>query len=83
MNYPIGTRVEVVDAVAARVGENPTPQHIGRQGVLTGEKATAYKVNGEVVYRGSTPEITLDNGDIVYGDECWWKPLDPPGSKEA
>lgn len=21
-------------------------------------------------------KITLDNGDVIYGYECWWEPID-------
>lgn len=53
--------------------------HVGKEGL-------AEKVESPVALEGlpegwsvSMPgrvRITLDDGNILYGDECWWVPLD-------
>jgi len=68
MKYPI--RCEIIDVVGHNYRVGPfladTPEkskpHIGKQGI-------AEKINGDV-------KITLDDGNILYGWGCWWKPTD-------
>ena len=51
-----------------------------------GDKVEVFSANmkdnlGDGVYlgdvetpMGSSPEINLDNGETIYGFECWWMP---------
>ena len=67
IKYP--TRCEIIDVTGVEVfpgilGNVPdvSKQHIGKKGL-------AEKIN-ELDVR-----ITLDDGTIIYGYECWWKPI--------
>jgi hypothetical protein len=61
----------------------------GRVGAICGNKDGVIEVFGYGVYEGDhvppeeaggfnlgipNPRIKLDNGDTVYGCECWWGP---------
>ena len=66
INYPI--RCEILDVTGQEVFpgfEGRTPDeskpHIGKQGL-------AEEVEDNV-------RITLDDGSVLWGYECWWKPL--------
>lgn len=66
VKYP--TRCEILDVTGMEVlpglqGKTPkiSKPHIGKQGL-------AEKI-------GNNVRITLDDGTIIYGYECWWKPL--------
>ena len=73
MNYPI--RCQIVDPMGATVNiggedfQSKTPPksipHIGKKGL-------AERVRGDV-------RITLDDGNIIYGYECWWIPIEEAG----
>ncbi len=66
MEYPVRckiidvTGVEVFEGIIGNTPEVSKP-HIGKTGL-------AEKVGGKV-------KITLDDGNILYGHECWWEPL--------
>lgn len=51
----------------------PYPEHVGKTGTITGTKKV-----GEGF---SSPVITLDDGTVLRGYECWWEPV--AGAKEA
>jgi hypothetical protein len=68
IEYP--TRCEIIDVTGKRHPRVPywnlkTPSesipHIGKQG-------TAYRSREGVT-------IELDDGNIIHGHECWWKPI--------
>lgn len=66
IKYP--TRCEIIDVTGHEVLpgiEGMTPEeskpHIGKQGL-------AEEINGNV-------RITLDDGEVIFGYECWWKPV--------
>ena len=66
--YP--TRCEIVDVTGQEVLpgiEGRTPEkskpYIGQQGVADRTD------DGNI-------KIILDNGDVLYGYECWWKPIE-------
>ena len=68
ITYPI--RCEVIDVTGVEVfpgvlGKTPeeSKQHVGKRGL-------AERVNDLGGVR-----ITLDDGSVVYGYECWWKPI--------
>jgi hypothetical protein len=65
--YP--TRCRIVDIAGQDIGGGfvaKTPEvskpHIGQEGI-------AELIDGWDV------RITLDNGNIIHGYECWWEPL--------
>lgn len=66
MEYPV--RCKIVDVTGQKkLGfELKTPEtsvpHIGKKGVAN------LLENGRVM-------ITLDDGSIIYGDECWWSKI--------
>lgn len=66
MKYPV--RCRIVDAAGVEMAPGVfarTPdismEHIGKEG-------TAEEVGRRV-------RITLDDGNILYGEECWWKAI--------
>lgn len=75
ITYP--TRCRIVDAggfqlsdvLAARTPEVSVP-HIGKEGWAAMEFDGPLDNTGQVV-------ITLDDGTVLFGYECWWVPLDP------
>jgi len=67
MEYP--TRCRIIDVTGKEVfpgieGRTPdmSKSHIGKEGIA--EKLDEWTVR-----------ITLDDGAILYGYECWWTPL--------
>ena len=67
MKYP--TRCEIIDVTGReKFGlklrtPDESKTYIGQTGLA--ERAEP----------GSRVKITLDSGGIIYGDECWWRPL--------
>ena len=67
ITYPTRCQIVDVDGLDHKVGpytaRTPTKSHahIGKQG-------TAERVSGDV-------RITLDDGAIIMGFECWWVPI--------
>jgi hypothetical protein len=70
IKYP--TRCRIVDATGGRLGPYPTktPEvskpHIGKEG------------SAELMRDGNV-RITLDDGNILWGVECWWVPINEEG----
>lgn len=72
MKYPV--RARIVDAAGTPIGPlgsglvAATPEssrpHVGKEGL-------AERVDGLV-------RITLDDGAVLWGYECWWEPLPTP-----
>jgi len=51
----------------------PHPEHEGKEGTITGEKdilAWSTKLKPFFV-----PIITLDDGTVLEGSECWWEKI--------
>ena len=68
IEYP--TKCKIVDVNDKEVfssmkGNTPeiSKPHIGKKGVASKDE------HGRVI-------IQLDDGNIIYGYECWWKPID-------
>ncbi len=65
IEYPV--RCQIIDVFDVVVGnfQYKTPEvskpHIGKYGL-------AEEIEGKV-------KITLDDGNIIYGYECWWMPI--------
>jgi hypothetical protein len=73
MKYPTRCRIvdvsgnEVFPGLTANTPEISKP-HIGKLGL-------AEKINDIV-------RITLDDGNLLYGYECWWEPIIPEPSPD-
>ena len=67
MDYPVRCEIidvddkEVFPGIMGKTSEI-SRDHIGKQGIA--EKL------GDIV------KITLDDGNVLYGYECWWEPID-------
>ena len=68
VEYP--TRCKIIDVTGQEVFpgvEGRTPDaskpHIGKEGLA------------ELVNDGEAVQITLDDGSVLMGSECWWQPL--------
>jgi hypothetical protein len=59
----IGTRVQIVEVVNGRV------ELEGQQGIIVDMVRLAADLFG---IECDTPRIQLDNGETIYGHECWW-----------
>lgn len=71
--YPV--RARIIDVVGVEVfpgvmGATPdvSKPHIGKEGL-------AELVDG--LMGPDTVRITLDDGSVLYGYECWWEPVEP------
>lgn len=62
--YPTRCKIVGVDGEEWRGMKIATPDvsrpHIGKEGLA------------ELVGDGGRVKITLDNGVVLYGEECWW-----------
>jgi len=66
VEYPVRCRIvnatgELIPGIERRTPEESKP-HIGKEGLV--EKVDEYSVR-----------ITLDDGTILWGYDCWWIPL--------
>lgn len=63
----IGKRVKIIKAEGLTfVGlpcRDSSPEHIGKEGTI------------RALTQSGIPEIHLDDGSIVFGYDCWWRPL--------
>ena len=67
MKYPV--RCEIIDAAGKMVFPGIKAKTPDASKPHIGEKGLAEKI-------GDNVRITLDNGSILWGYECWWRPLD-------
>lgn len=69
----IGKFVRIIDVTkhpeSYPGARNPHPEHIGKQGVITRMR---------IIEGHASPVITLSDGAVVGGWECWWEPLELP-----
>ena len=61
--YAPGTRVCIIQDC------RKSPTATGATGVYEGH----FPIDGDGFLN---PRICLDNGDIIWGAECWWSPVD-------
>jgi hypothetical protein len=67
--YPVRCRIidvtgrEVLPGVEGKTPDESRP-HIGKEGL-----AEEIEEAGEIV------RITLDDGTVLWGSECWWTPI--------
>lgn len=72
MNYPVRCRIidvtgqEVFPGIIGKTPNESKP-HVGKKGL-------AELIDGAV-------RITLDDGNVVYGYECWWESLEDKPKK--
>jgi len=76
IEYP--TRCKIIDVTGGEVfpgilGRTPddSKPHIGKEGLA------------EIVDKGKYVRITLDDGTILYGYECWWEPMPPKEAEDV
>jgi len=67
-NWNVGDRVRI-PAVEAPMRQ-PNAGHEGKLGIITGSELVGY---GRMQF--PVPVITLDDGTILKGYECWWEPV--------
>jgi hypothetical protein len=67
-DWKIGDRVRI-PSVEAPLNQ-PHPAHEGKEGFITGSELVGYGRMGFNV-----PVITLDDGVVLKGYECWWEPV--------
>jgi len=48
----------------------PYPEHEGKLGTITASEP--FEIKG---FQVNIPVITLDDGSVVRGYECWWEPV--------
>lgn len=73
MKYPV--RARIVDVVGKEVfpgiiGKTPevSKPHVGKEGL-------AEEIENPDSPFGYDIRITLDNGEVLMGYECWWEPV--------
>ena len=65
-HFIVGMKVRIVEGdVTWRDGKNLHPKYIGKVGTITGLR----NIEGCM-----SPLITLDDGAVIGGWECWWEP---------
>lgn len=65
--FKIGQRIRI-----SRVDppmQQPLPEHEGKEGVITGEE----NIMPMRMKPFFTPIITLDDGTVLTGTDCWWE----------
>jgi len=70
MKFPV--RCEIIDVEGQEVSPISKP-HIGKQGLA--EQIRNLEVEELGTFTTTTVRITLDDGNILAGYECWWKPI--------
>lgn len=65
--FKVGQRVRICPVKPP--ARQPHPEHEGKEGVITGEENVMPK-SMKPFY---TPIITLDDGTILSGTDCWWE----------
>jgi hypothetical protein len=68
-DWNIGDRVRIPTVKPPM--RQPNPQHEGKEGTITGVEPTAFR---DIKF--DVPVITLDDGSVVRGYECWWEPVE-------
>jgi hypothetical protein len=65
-DFHIGERVRITPVDGLR--KQPFPEHEGKYGSITGKEPMTL---GDMTF--DIPVITLDDGTILKGYECWWE----------
>lgn len=68
-------RVKIGERVGALISANAKEVLLLGYGVYSGEELPVGAAGfGPLLVAGGTtnPKLTLDNGDVVFGCECWW-----------
>lgn len=67
-DFKIGQRVRISPVSAP--ANQPFPEHEGKEGSITGVEPIKFMSR-----KIDVPIITLDDGTILKGYECWWEPI--------
>jgi hypothetical protein len=76
IKYPV--RCRIIDVTGEKSYGIPikTPDiskpHIGKEGIA---KKIFYEPEADDIFDWYI-QITLDDGTIIYGHECWWEPIE-------
>jgi hypothetical protein len=66
--FEIGDRVRISPVSVPM--RQPHPEHEGKEGSITGKEEMDM---GDMKF--NVPVITLDDGTVLKGYECWWEPV--------
>ncbi|OEU68428.1 MAG: hypothetical protein BBJ57_02365 [Desulfobacterales bacterium PC51MH44] len=66
MKYPV--RCEIIDVTGIEVFPGVQGNTPDESKPFIGEQGLAERIGWDV-------RITLDNGEIIFGYDCWWKPI--------
>ena len=75
MAFEVGTRVRIFPVGPPM--RQPHPEHNGKKGTIT--DFWPVRSGGEDF---NIPVITLDDGTVLKGYDCWWEPIDEQKEKE-
>ncbi len=68
-DWNIGDRVRI--PAVEHPMRQPHPEHEGKLGTITGDESITDDNGRHMLY---VPVITLDDGAVLRGYECWWEP---------
>jgi hypothetical protein len=72
-DWKIGQRVRIPEVSTPL--RQPHPNHEGKLGTITGSEPVRLED-----MKFDVPVITLDDGTILKGYECWWEPVKDKGT---
>lgn len=75
-NWKIGDRVRI--PAVSQPMRQPHPEQEGKLGYITGTETL--DLGGSYLDNLDIPVITLDDGTILKGYECWWEPVKDKGT---
>ena len=67
-SFKVGTRVRIPTVTSPM--RQPHPEQTGKLGIITGSETVEF-----LGHKVETPVITLDDGSVLKGYECWWEPV--------
>ena len=74
IEYPI--RCKIIDVTGQEYHPGLKMRTPDKSKPYIGKEGVAEKI-------GDYVRITLDDGHIIYGYECWWEPIKPPSPRTA
>ena len=70
MGWKVGDRVRIAKSMPPPFRQ-PHPQHGGKLGTITDSTVWSFGFSSWF----DVPVITLDDGTVLKGYECWWEPV--------
>jgi hypothetical protein len=68
-DWKVGDRVRIPAVMSPM--RQPNPQHEGKEGTITGTEQVTLGAGSWF----DVPVITLDDGAVLMGYQCWWEPV--------